>query len=367
MALQSVLFRGDPKLDAAAVSDPAHIFQGANGPHVAKIQQALVQLDGAAISQDGAYGQGTAAAVSAFKQKRQILNSQGKIDNIVGKKTMAALDSEMVAKEREGGGSAGGGVRQGINTVGGATSPVILGRPLDIFVQFEGALGASEGSRNTAAENQFRNRTNTPAYLATHVPVKPIIFAGGRGANDQSAAAAGEVLLLRAVSPNGVTVVLGESSGGLPALKAAVLLTGLLIKLDYVAISDGAFFDRDGELITANPLNIRVPGTIDRAAKKDNFFQTFGHEILTNSNGPSGFEFGTEFHGPLGNGFNDVDVVTPGSAVANLKADFDRNPRINRILPGFLRKRLFSDPAHVAASRAGEAEADRVVRTLIKP
>lgn len=99
MTLQSKLFRGDQKLDAALISDPAHIFQGATGPHVAKIQQALVQLDGANIATDGAFGPKTAAAVGAFKEKRKILNASGRIDNIVGKKTMAALDSEMLARE----------------------------------------------------------------------------------------------------------------------------------------------------------------------------------------------------------------------------------------------------------------------------
>ena len=103
MALQSLLFRGDPKLEGAAVSDPAHIFQGANGPHVAKIQQALNQLDGAGLAQDGIFGPRTAGAVSSFKRGRQILNTQGQIDNIVGKKTMATLDAEMLAKERGGG------------------------------------------------------------------------------------------------------------------------------------------------------------------------------------------------------------------------------------------------------------------------
>src|SRR4051812_47781977 len=103
MALQSKLFRGDAKLEAAAVSDPAHVVPGSSGAHVVKIQQALIQLDGAGITADGAYGQGTAAAVSAFKTKRGILNFEGKIDNIVGKKTMAALDAEMLAKEGGGG------------------------------------------------------------------------------------------------------------------------------------------------------------------------------------------------------------------------------------------------------------------------
>lgn len=107
MTLQSSLFtqpKRDSQLDACLVSDPAHILPGATGPHVGKIQKALIQLDGATIAQDSNYGPATAAAVSAFKKKRQILNFQGKIDNIVGKKTIAALDTEMLAKEKRGGG-----------------------------------------------------------------------------------------------------------------------------------------------------------------------------------------------------------------------------------------------------------------------
>ena len=103
MALQSQLFRGDPELEAAAVSDPAHIAPGAQGPHVGKIQLALIQLDGAAITRDSIYGPATAAAVLAYKQKRNIVNTsyQTEADNIVGKMTIAALDKEMLAKEKE--------------------------------------------------------------------------------------------------------------------------------------------------------------------------------------------------------------------------------------------------------------------------
>jgi peptidoglycan hydrolase-like protein with peptidoglycan-binding domain len=101
MALRSKLFRGDPKLEAAAVSDPAHIVPGSAGPHVGKIQQALIKLDGAAIVVDSVYGPATAAAVLAYKQKRNIINTarQTKADNIVGKMTMASLDAEMLATE----------------------------------------------------------------------------------------------------------------------------------------------------------------------------------------------------------------------------------------------------------------------------
>ena len=102
MGLQSQLFRGDQKLEAAAVSDPAHIVPGATGPHVAKIQRALIQLDGANIATDEMYGPATAAAVLAYKQKRKIINRsyQTQADNVVGKMTMASLDREMLEYER---------------------------------------------------------------------------------------------------------------------------------------------------------------------------------------------------------------------------------------------------------------------------
>jgi peptidoglycan hydrolase-like protein with peptidoglycan-binding domain len=101
MALQSQLFRGDAKLEAAAAEDSAHIVPGAKGDHVRKIQVALVQLDGASIALDGIYGPATAAAVLAYKRKRKLINRtyQTQPDNIVGKMTMAALDQEMLSKE----------------------------------------------------------------------------------------------------------------------------------------------------------------------------------------------------------------------------------------------------------------------------
>jgi hypothetical protein len=103
MGLQSKLFRGDPKLEAAAVSDPAHITLGASGPHVLKIQTALNLLDGAGLDTDSKYGPATAAAVLAYKRERNIVNRsyQATADNIVGKMTIAALDAEMLRWESQ--------------------------------------------------------------------------------------------------------------------------------------------------------------------------------------------------------------------------------------------------------------------------
>lgn len=105
MALKSALFAGDPKLEAAAQIDAQHIAPGARGPHVAKIQTALIQLDSARIAVDEAYGPATASAVLAYKQKRDIVNRkyQTTADNIVGVMTMAALDDEMAKAEAGGG------------------------------------------------------------------------------------------------------------------------------------------------------------------------------------------------------------------------------------------------------------------------
>ena len=101
MPLQSQLFKDDPKLEAAAVSHPAHITPGARGPHVVKIQQALNEILGSSLVPDGIYGQGTAAAVLQYKRERNIVNKtyQTEADNIVGIMTMAALDADMLARE----------------------------------------------------------------------------------------------------------------------------------------------------------------------------------------------------------------------------------------------------------------------------
>lgn len=105
MTLKSKRFAGDQKLEAAAIADQAHIIRGASGVHVAKIQSALIELDGALISgqelQRSQYGDSTSRAVLTFKTKRNIVNRsyQTQADNIVGKMTIAVLDSEMLTRE----------------------------------------------------------------------------------------------------------------------------------------------------------------------------------------------------------------------------------------------------------------------------
>lgn len=105
MPLTSRLFAGDPALEACLIKDPAHLIEGTRGPHVNKVQRALVLLDGAEIRgteiSGQIYGPSTSKAVLAYKTKRSIINRsyQQTPDNIVGKMTIAALDKEMKKAE----------------------------------------------------------------------------------------------------------------------------------------------------------------------------------------------------------------------------------------------------------------------------
>lgn len=105
MALSSSLFRGNRALEACAAQDAAHVTRGASGEHVAKIQFALFAVDALRIDRTELaaqrYGPSTAAAVLAYKKKRQIINRsyQTTADDIVGKMTIASLDKEMKVRD----------------------------------------------------------------------------------------------------------------------------------------------------------------------------------------------------------------------------------------------------------------------------
>ena len=178
MSLQSKLFRGDPKLEAAAVSNPAHILSGAIGPHVAKIQKALNILDGANLSEDGVYGPATAAAVLRYKRKRDIINRsyQTQADDIVGIMTMAALDREMSEKE---------GPAEGVPTLamssfgtcalltsGGDSNsgsilpnPFIVGVIISLIPQVRIAINAADFLLSTAGPHVTNHKQTLPSGL----------------------------------------------------------------------------------------------------------------------------------------------------------------------------------------------------------
>ena len=129
MPLSSRCFSGDPKLEAAAIQDSAHIGAGSSGPHVGKIQLALNTLNQAALTIDNIYGQATADAVLAYKKKRGLVNRsyQTSADNITGKMTVTSLDAEMRDFETE------NDKRPRIVAIHPAGTPTLTGKPLPDF------------------------------------------------------------------------------------------------------------------------------------------------------------------------------------------------------------------------------------------
>lgn len=105
--LKSQLLSSNQRLNDCQTEDSAHVKSGDQGDHVSLIQQALLRIDDALISQAdlaaSQYGQSTASAVLQYKTTRNIVNAayQSRADDIVGKMTIQSLDDEMRTLEAD--------------------------------------------------------------------------------------------------------------------------------------------------------------------------------------------------------------------------------------------------------------------------
>ncbi|MFN7923928.1 MAG: hypothetical protein U0Q16_27755 [Bryobacteraceae bacterium] len=101
-------FGDSDKLNACAVNDPDHVGEqfSSKGPWVVLIKKALNAWSAKqrpalpALASNDSFDRDTGDRVALYKLRHAppILNYQGKIDRIVGKKTVAALDLELPAK-----------------------------------------------------------------------------------------------------------------------------------------------------------------------------------------------------------------------------------------------------------------------------
>ncbi len=216
------------------------------------------------------FGDSTAAAVIAYKGVNGIVRAGQQLDNIVGRMTLARLDSEMKNLE---------------------SAPVVppapaedTRKPIDILIQIHGANPASAVSGKETTDDVFGNIAFVRAQIETdrykqERELRAISFFGAPTPRDPVAAIAKKVDEVRALSgPGGKTVVTGSSIGGKNAARLAVTLQAKM-KLAYVALIDAGFDSaRDPDLVAG----IRATG--------DSFF-----EDMTNSWGDvMGF---VEFHG----------------------------------------------------------------------
>ena len=179
MALVSRLFRGVPAFEACLQHDSAHIKKGTVGSHIPKIQKALLVLERVLVDANEVeamhYGPSTAAAVLAYKKKRNIVNRsyQTQADNIVGKMTIQSLDREMFAAQGpirpcpcgdpvEGGSSSA--IRGSANRV--ADTPVNLNARLKVSYQVAAGAGKTFAGTLKATAMRLAFETQAAALLA---------------------------------------------------------------------------------------------------------------------------------------------------------------------------------------------------------
>lgn len=174
-------------------------------------------------------------------------------------------------------------------------------KPLDIIVRFTGGPGGER--RDEEREKDLRLTLNTDEYLKTHQPIEAICFTGFREQEKFVSVAVADVVRRRAESPEGVTIVIGSSAGGVSAITAARQLTEKKIKLHYVGINDAAFLSSKNEVVF-EPFSINIASGAIQADLKENFFQTVGHNFQRDS---KGFFPHAEFHGPI-QGFTNINL-----------------------------------------------------------
>lgn len=286
MPFQSKFKRND-KLNACAVNDLDHISEvhSPTGPHVRLIKEALnawaakqkPSLNPLDVNE--VFDRATGDRVELYKrrQKSPILNFEGKIDRIVGKKTVAALDKELPPD------NSGGDV------------PVVTKTFVDVVVRFIG--GNATGANADSAVLDRANLTNYNTRLRSLVKI-------GRGSTVIRNEARGlitEVLGKIRIAMNlpgierGIICVYGSSAGGRNAIELAAELNRERFPLVYVGVEDAAFFPNETQtvpdlpLLGGRPRNIPAFNNVPSitATTRLNFFQTFGNHAKPRTIGGS--------------------------------------------------------------------------------
>lgn len=254
-------FKFNEQLRRCAVNDVDHFgekFPGGRdqfGLHVGLVHQALNAWAarqkppvpaGLLESDDALFDRPTSELLTRFKTVSKILNLQGKIDRIVGKKTVRALNKELPAVPD---------VEPPPN--GGLVLPTNVKFRDVIFVI--SAIGHRREINSTGLLAAFvRSRVTTVAYLEKFDRALDIHAVFRRDnmvfdatlANLKAKPLAGQKL--------GIVMMYGVSQGGVLITELAKKISGGNISIEYVGVSDGAFFDRD----TTNVPTIFPPSPI---------------------------------------------------------------------------------------------------------
>lgn len=328
------------ELLGAANEDPLHIMPGSSGDHVSKIQSALFSITSAKIDSDelgrSFYGKTTADAVANFKRTRTppILNFRNQIDNIVGIKTMRALDQEMKRID------------------GGLGKETII-KTQDIVIHILGQDPTSGVAGKKTSEGQvfigvpptelFNKEVETEAYKKTHERLIHQQWNGGlpqfkTDPTDEIVEFINKTVAGLTPGTLGRLILIGMSSGGRNTATVADRIKGRRL-FSYVAAIDAAFNDNSDPAIKS---------TVS-ATRSETFFQTVGNDVIP----------GDEFHSSIPSFQRNVQLDNFKS-LEKLKA-FLRTAVTQRVKKGIVNQ------AHEIAVRHGYATAKMTALSILTP
>ena len=309
------------RLASCLASDAAHILPDTSGEHVSAIQVALddirVNLDKTLpriTDRPGFYGPSTVAAVREYKRRHTIQRSGQPLDPVCGRMTISAIDNDLMTIE-------------GTPPKPPPPNPPPVG-VADIVVQILGFGGTNSPVQGQEqGDGVLRAAVASPAYLAkSGRSLTALVFTGGQqpSPNATLVRKIREALLVANRSAGKICLI-GGSAGGknVLALAAELVAPPLNLRLDYVGVSDGAFFDND-TLAPPNlgGTNLTIRSALFTAGAMVNVFQSAGNDTafsrtqlrrIWQGKMPNG-----EVHGPI-SGFptnTDVQKTVQGSNIS---------------------------------------------------
>lgn len=273
MPLQSE-FKKNGQLRACAESDPAHIGRSFNskGEHVKLIIKALnawleredLNPRPAKLSESlDTYTDEVAKRVALFKTKKNILNFRNQIDDIVGIKTVAALDKELPVE----------------------LDPVdVESSFMDVIVQFEGSNIARPLSEEEVIPSSLLSLYMTKKIATKTRKLLRLGFkTNGFGADTQVIRTVLQEKIQQALGDEfspGHVFVFGSSSGGRNAMEFSNEFAANTGAVRYLAVADAAFFPQDTQEVpdlVPTPTNIPIFKVAFSAQERKNFFQIAGN------------------------------------------------------------------------------------------
>jgi hypothetical protein len=276
MPLQSE-FKKNSQLVACAERDPAHVgrYFNAKGEHVKLIKKALnVWLDRENLNPKPAkldettdvYDDKVAKLVYRYKSIKGILNYRGQIDDIVGIKTVDALDKELPIE----------------------LDPIdVESNFMDVVVKFQGAL---TDAPKPLTEDEVIPFGTLFAYMVNKIVPKTrkLVRVGHQTTGFGSATKSIRTGIMDKIHAElgddfsfGHVFVFGSSSGGRNAIEFTNEFAAKGGSVRYLAVADPAFFPQDTETVpdqVPEPTNAPVfKKVIASAREKKNFFQIAGN------------------------------------------------------------------------------------------